>query len=312
MQTRYIILCDKPGRLGNRILWHAHFISFVEEHPNFRIINASFEDYYGVFKSFDNDTLGRFPEKTNRLTFLSKFQLFRKFQFLTTYTVYRILDRFKVDNDWVTSYDYDYDKTIDLNDNQVFNQLSKSKYNFIRGFWCNSNVINSRDTIKQHFKLTKSTPIGSSFNVGLHVRRTDYKYLLKGKYFFDIPTYKNWIDQIIEKHKDRPDLKIFICSDCYEELRNIPELDHPRIQLANRSLIDDFDILTQCDVVYAVPSTFSAMAAFLGQDKMIYLDNDRAEIHNLKISKNIIADFYTQTKSDFIEIYSASSGNTTF
>ncbi|MCB0480493.1 MAG: alpha-1,2-fucosyltransferase [Flavobacteriales bacterium] len=309
MQIRYIILCDKPGRLGNRILWHAHFVAFAKAHPHFRIINASFDNYYGIFKSFDKDPLGRFPEKANLLSFLSKFRFYRKLLFLTTYAAYRIINRFKIDNDWVTSFDYDYDKTIDLKNQQVINQLSKTKFNFIRGFWCNSDIKNHIETIKQHFKFSKSTPIGGSYNIGVHIRRTDYKYLLKGKYYFDISTYVKWIEQIIEKYKVEADSKIFICSDCFDELYNIPELSHPQIRLENRFMIEDFDCLMQCDIIYAVPSTFSAMAAFLGQNKLIFLENEGDEIHKLVVSTHIIEDFYALTKSDFIEMYTNSTRN---
>lgn len=99
--------------------------------------------------------------------------------------------------------------------------------------------------------------------LAVHIRRGDYKKWMNGKYFFDDEVYIEHIRQFLDSFSDKR-VAVFICTNdhhlnlnCYRKALGIESVYLPKGNEA-----EDLFLLSQCDYIIGVKSTFSLMAAF--------------------------------------------------
>ena len=97
--------------------------------------------------------------------------------------------------------------------------------------------------------------------VGIHVRRTDYKEWLDGKYYYDVSTYVRHMRKISELMNGK--VVFVICSD---EKMSREDFDVPccNIYISRNPFMVDYSLLAQCDYTIGPPSTFRMTSSFLG------------------------------------------------
>lgn len=106
--------------------------------------------------------------------------------------------------------------------------------------------------------------------VGVHIRQGDYREWYDGRFWFDSTFYGSVMDQYLDR-VDGDDVGFLITSD-EEQPAGLTEGRPAYLasEIGSRgSFVDEFIMLTLCDLILAPPSTFSAVAAFVGNVPLV-------------------------------------------
>lgn len=98
--------------------------------------------------------------------------------------------------------------------------------------------------------------------VGVHIRRTDYKEWLGGKYFYELDTYQRYMKRVSELMNGK--VAFLICSDEPHNEADFADVPCDALYVSHESFMTDFALLSQCDYTMGPPSTFRMTASFLG------------------------------------------------
>lgn len=115
----------------------------------------------------------------------------------------------------------------------------------------------------------------ADIRLGLHIRRGDYAKWQGGKYFFPDEVYFRLIKDFCDLHKGQS-VCVFICTnDKRLDIRSYKAI-HKETYLSHGSGIEDLQLLSQCDYIMGVKSTFSLWASFYN-DRPLYwiMDKDK-------------------------------------
>ncbi len=103
----------------------------------------------------------------------------------------------------------------------------------------------------------------STIKLAVHIRRGDYSRWMGGKFFFDDTVYIDYIRQFMQQFPDKQ-VSVYICTND----KNL-KVEHYRQELGIDAVYhyrgteaEDLYLLSQCDYILGVKSTFSLMAAF--------------------------------------------------
>ena len=110
--------------------------------------------------------------------------------------------------------------------------------------------------------------------LGVHIRRGDYKKWMGGKYYFDDKVYIEHIRQFLNHHPGKK-IVVFICTndpdlnvDSYRKALQIES-----VYLSKGNEAEDLFLLSQCNYIIGVKSTFSLMAAFYNNSPLFWIDD---------------------------------------
>ena len=134
--------------------------------------------------------------------------------------------------------------------------LLRQKYKFAdRYIQPASHVI---DTIRQ---------VGYDKIIGVQIRQTDYKTFMNGQYFFTADIYLKFCEQVAQTFFPGKKVALLIASDTTQKDLSsaLPVFLGPGKPLGAHSYICDIVALSLCDLIVAPPSTFSAVASFMGR-----------------------------------------------
>lgn len=303
-----IVISFKPGRLGNRILVASHIIHALSQSKiKHTLFLPFFDDYYSYFDFSSNDPLCRFPQKKNPIKLRSR--LVRKVIFQFWYRLGNFFQDKKIP--FVKVIDIGYNEMLDTRKPDFKDILKKNKLIFIKGFWFKSNLEknNNFNLIQSFFSLSEKIEntvkvLEEKFFdsektiVGVHIRRTDYKDLLNGKYFFDLDTY---IVKMIEVQKSlKEDIKFLIFSD--EDLKNLkPIFSKFNFEVVQGNEIEDFYFLSKCNLIIGPPSTFTITASLLGNSRLGFIESKNKKITEPKVFP--FSTYFEIIFEDFIRSY---------
>ena len=173
---------------------------------------------------------------------------------------------------------------------EIINELKKRKLVAVDGwhfrfpdlFLANKNEIKRMFSIKPKY-LKRIEPYMNTrmqkadVCLAVHIRRGDYKTWMGGRFFFSDDVYIDHIRQFMELFPKKK-FAVFICTNDrklnlkkYKEALNIQD-----IYLPNGNEIEDLYVLSQCDYILGVKSTFSLMASFYN-DRPLYWIMDKNE-----------------------------------
>ena len=115
--------------------------------------------------------------------------------------------------------------------------------------------------------------------VGVHVRRTDYKEWLDGKYFYEVPVYARFMRKISELMNG--EVVFVVCSD--EEMKR-EDFDVPcrAMYISHNPYMVDYSLLAQCDFTIGPPSTFRMTSSFLGNTPSFEIDSPDRELTSME------------------------------
>lgn len=132
-----------------------------------------------------------------------------------------------------------------------------------------------QDTIRNHIRFSsekqkEATAYLESIGaqgctlVGVHLRRTDYKEWMNGRYYYPLSLYCKLIHQAAECLPGKLKFLIFSDETITAEQLSASELD---VSFSRNSFITDLVLLSRCHYLIGPPSTFSGTASFLGKAK---------------------------------------------
>lgn len=126
----------------------------------------------------------------------------------------------------------------------------------------------------------------AAVNLGVHIRRGDYKTWMGGRYFFDDDTYIGYIRRFAELHRER-NVNVFICG-------NDPTLDKDKyagllqgvnVRFPAGNPGEDLCLLSECDCIMGAPSTFSLVAAMYHDSPLLWIEEADASASDMTFRK---------------------------
>jgi len=269
-----IVIANKPGQLGNRLIVFAHIIAYAKEHQ-LRVLNPSFFEYRKYFTNTAGSGVPQYPSKSNPFgMFLGR--LFYSFSFYLG----RILHRLRVPNNRWLGYTYlDWHQELNLDESL---SLTKSKLFIIQGWEFRARYLLNKyqqqvkdffrpvsahqEAVESHIKrLRKSCDL----LVGVHIRGGDYNNFEGGKYYYQLGQYKRVMDHVLTLMTGKK-VKFMICSN--EEV-NLDFYKDQELELGPGESVEDLYALAGCDYIIGPPSTFTMWASFYGNTPLYKIED---------------------------------------
>ena len=98
--------------------------------------------------------------------------------------------------------------------------------------------------------------------VGVHIRRTDYRTWHDGNYFWPFSTYVAFMDSLVSQMPSRK-VRFILASDETIPAQTFVSTRY-EVRIVSGNPFEDMCALSRCDYVMGLESTFSRVAAFLG------------------------------------------------
>lgn len=230
-----IILCKRYGNHANRLMQNVHLEIFCLEN-GIRFINADFEDMVPYFKGTKPVFFAKALRHLSRL-FPSKIICSQN--------------------------------EVELDD--IKNQFIGRGFSFVDGFGYRSyNLIEkyhdfvvSKYSIKEELKDKQLLDIINQQRsegkvlVGVHIRRTDYKDYLNGKYYYSLDYYRLIIIRLSELIGESNAYFVLFSDEKVQ-------IDLPNCTQSHGTWYQDLDSMSNCDYLIGPPSTFSCWASYMG------------------------------------------------
>lgn len=110
--------------------------------------------------------------------------------------------------------------------------------------------------------LNVTTNLQDTVFVGVHIRRTDYRDFMGGRYFWSHETYLRIMNSFAKQMKGRHVCFVIVSDEPIpNELFKSP---HFETRIFHGNKYEDMCALSRCEYVMGPPSTFSRSAAFIG------------------------------------------------
>jgi len=279
-----IIIAQKYGQLGNRIILFAHFIAFAIEHE-VKIVNPAFDEYAEHFQSIKEDIFCRYPAKS----LLNGNRLIRKLFYL----LIRLMTIIKPN--FIKILTFRENEHCVLNGNDFIKSAISKKFLFVHGweFRDNINLNKHADLIRDYFKPNEKIQINITelidnarqncdVLIGVHIRHGDYKYWNNGKYFYDLDDYAKIMDRI-ENLFQNEKVVFLVCSNVKQDVKTLSKF---RFIFCNNHFVQDMYSLAKCDYIIGPPSTYTIWASFYGNVPLYHIINAGAtvKLDDFKIS----------------------------
>lgn len=260
-----IIIAQRFGQLGNRLLLFAHLIAFAQEH-HLTVVNLAFEEYAPLFQATRGDLFCRYPPARSRLkpTARRRHWLFRLAARALREAEARHLP-------FVRACRLADDQTLLLD--AEFARLARRKIVFVGGwlFRMPGPLADSAPALRDYFRpldesaqaaarSARSARDGCDVLMGVHVRHGDYRGYAGGRYFFTPEQYAALMARAASLFPAQR-VGFLICSN---ESQPAAPFEGLRVTFGPGDLIEDLYALAACDFLLGPPSTFTWWASFYG------------------------------------------------
>lgn len=262
-----VVVADKAGRLGNRLLVSAHLAASGLEH-GFTVADPAFDEYSTYFPAIRRDILARCPAKT---TAFGRNGVLRRLLYWFTFGMAALIARLPILHGRLIRLPSGH--RLDLSEPD-FVQTASTRSVLVQGWLFRDprSLEKQADAIREHFRpdprlmanaaLTVSSLRDTSdVVVGIHARGTDYRVHLGGRFYFAIHEYQLVMESVRDLFEEKS-VGFLLCSD--ESL----DIEPPKGTRMNRSsghLVEDLCSLTRCDFIVGPPSSFTIWASFYGR-----------------------------------------------
>ncbi len=282
-----VIIVGKHGQLCNRLFHASAFLANATEH-NYCVYNARFNEYFAYFEENNKQNSAH-----SAMRFIFSRQHFlhnlgrRSLGFMM-----RLSIKFKIKRlpfvEFIEIFELAPPSVFDLND-PIFVQKAQSKIVFVAGwlFRDSLNFEKHQDVIRDFWRPNQSimeavnkimTTNRAQFNIviGVHIRRGDYADFQEGKWFFSDAIYADKLLKIKQLAEfDNKKIGFVICSN---ERIDVQAFEGLNIEFEVRHFMEDLCILSACDYIVGVPSTFSMWASFYGQRPLLQIMDRHQDI----------------------------------
>jgi hypothetical protein len=265
-----VIIANKSGKLGNRLIVFAHFIAYALEN-NAKIINPAFDEYAGFFRTTRQDLFCRYPLQRS---FILGGERGRRLLYYFTYYLTRIVVRTRAVGSQIETIVIDWEDKYSL-DSAEFVELGKRKRLVLAQGWqfrAKSCFVKHAEQIREFFRpaeahenklaeMLKRIRKECDVLIGVHIRLGDYRSFKGGKYFFEVDKYITLMRQAEELFGDGR-VGFLVCSNERQDSEKFRDL---RVFFGTGQPLEDMYGLAGCDFIMGPPSTFSIWASFYGE-----------------------------------------------
>ncbi len=275
-----VILGTGEGRLANRLLLSSHALAYALRKKEW-FIDLSFTSYSYLFE------LKNSSKNLKTLFIKSKW-----FSILLS----KFLSLIILANDYLESHFIDHYK-IGWTHTEIENlKRHKNGVLFLRGegFRDTEGVKKHRSQIcgifepheKYQYKadqITKKIKNGNKLLIGIHIRRGDYREVMK-EYCYDDKEYCDILMHLKSRGVLNVPVTFLICSD---EKINKNAFKNFNTYFSEEDPVVDLLLLSKCDYIIGPPSTFSLWASYYGKVPLLTIKNNRMtfDLHDFKISE---------------------------
>jgi hypothetical protein len=273
--------------LANRMWQFSYFLAFAIEHKVI-LINFSFADHAEHFIGTRKNLFSSYPHC--KLPFKIKIYWLNRMFYLMIWLkkiakgLRRRIPKF---NNIFFFISVTGDHFLDLDKKKNYDLITKNCIVFIEGWKirCNKTLIKHNEEIKKFFAPRKCylvniskiiEPIKREYDlvIGLHIRRGDYKEYLPDLYFTP-EEYIYFLKKIEHYFCNRYNIAVIICSD--EEIDK-DLFNKNNYYFSTGHFVEDMYILSECDYIFGVSSTFSLWASFYGEVPLFMIENKNFKI----------------------------------
>lgn len=305
---KVLVFTKGGGRLANQMINYLHLCAYyLENRERMSLLMLSFQPYRHFFQSMPAFCL----HGKKRFWSIVIGSLCHKLHFikrgvhqLYIIWLHRIVSRLP----FVTFHEFgnmDSDGKVDISKKQIGFDTPHT-YTFLSG-WpmrCDGLIQKHEKELRDLFQfhddyfanpqaLVKRIRDDYDYVVGIQVRQTDYKKYRNGEYYYDAEAYRDIGLQCLEHFSSYGRVAVVFCSDTKqaEEVFNHPDFSFgPGEPNGDGHYFEDFVFLTLCDVIISPPSTFSAMAGFLGSIPWIPVMHSQQKIAESQVLENPLYD----------------------
>jgi len=275
-----IIITQKCGRLGNRLLLLSHLIAYGLEKRN-KVIDLCFDEYSSYFTSTSfNPYITQFPPCKNLINNLS---ILNKLPIDWNYLRRKVNGRLKPVEQWLEREPNrkKYWQILSHNtpDALIIDDLEVKMLIIVNGWYVRAPKCLQKhaDTIRAWFTPVPKYQVNienllhkiredTDTLVGLHIRAGDYR--IHGG-FYPLDVWKSIMERMTILLPQRR-ISFLICSD--EDFRAQKSyFEEYNVFFGTGNIIEDLYSLARCDYLIAPPSTYSNWAAFYGQVPLFHL-----------------------------------------
>jgi Glycosyl transferase family 11 len=280
--SRYLLISNKTGQLGNRLVVYAHMLAAARER-GWTLLNPSFCEYAPYFIG----TQGRLFEcglaQTNppAISMIDRHIFYKINRF--GYQLSKIFNRVPGSRiGWAKvseSLFFDLTTLMDQADERGLLFLFTQNYHFRQHQWCarHADYLRSVFTPVEPYQQQAKAAVARARDhgdvlVGVHIRHGDYREHLGGKYYFSVAQYAAMMRQIADFLAPQR-VTFLVCSNAQHTQSDFLGLS---VFFGPGHLVSDLHALSQCDWLIGPPSSFSAWAAFYGAVRF-YMVEDPTE-----------------------------------
>lgn len=175
--------------------------------------------------------------------------------------------------------------------------MFNSKMAIVQG-WCvrfYDEFLKYRDEICELFAFMPKTEAyaermisgNDHYNIGLHIRRGDYKTFKNGRLFFTDDVYINYLKDAIRQYGDGKNIRVFVCSNDrkLDKDRYVNAFPNTEIIFSDGTPDEDLCLLSHCDILIGTVSTFSLVASMYRDLPICWIDNKDVPVKGAKFHR---------------------------
>ena len=289
LRKKLIIVCDKYGRMGNRLFLFTQLIEFSYQNGH-ELWLPGFHDYKKFFESTKDKKFIRFP--------LGRINIPNPFSEISTFNAFNQISKLlkKLGNNRLFQNINSYSQT----DNDPFKRINSASAKCIlfNGFIFHQHFLclkHAYPTIKKMFKPSSQynklieEPVrklraSSDIVVGVLIRQTDYREWNEGKCFFTSSQYANILLGLEASFGDQ-NLSFFIATDEQQELSTFKSLNSIiRVGFPVENLYS----LARCDILIGPSSSYIGWAALYGKLSLFTIQSpdDSPTVNDFNLKKS--------------------------
>lgn len=298
--TKWILVTDNPGRLGNLITRHAHLLAFAIEH-GYGLVDYSFLDNARHLPCITHSYLYGVPYIPSgmHMQYLARtfFRLFREMQRMITGTDgFREVSHMSTLGKLVYVEHTCYPQFVELDGAEFKARTGQARVLLLAGY-----VYRADELFRKHAKAIRlqctvskeASEDGDKYFVqpkgfqgevvGIHIRHTDYKTFCGGIYFFTAEQYADAMRSYVEsRRKSGVDVRFIICSDATQHVEAFSGL---AVSIHQGNSVSALYTLSRCSSIIGTDSSFARVAAFLGDSKLYQMLDSSLPVSEASFSK---------------------------
>ncbi len=278
-----IIITQKYGQLGNRLILFSHLIAFAIAHQ-VPLVNLAFDEYADLFNPTRQDLFCRYPphhsqNKPNRIL--------RQLLNRLANPVVSIINRLKLFQSKVKVFHLEDQQDCLLDSPEFLAQFNRNKIYCLQGFRFRdeSHLVKYADQIRDYFTpverhqhkieiLVKDIRSQCKILVGVHIRHGDYQNHRGGQYFFTVEQYAQVMHKVLKLFPQKK-VGFLVCSDAQHHPEQFTSL---KVFFGNHHLLEDLYALAACDSIIGPMSTYSTWASFYGKVPLYRIYNPQEDL----------------------------------